>query len=372
MISSILETAIVLIGLAATAVLFYRFPRLPAKTVQTNTPPTISVIIPARNEEKNLGLLLGDIALAEIRPFEVICADDASEDRTAELAREYGVRLISIFDKPEGWNGKSWACQQGAEAAKGEILLFLDADVRLSKDGLSRLIRAYMANGATISVQPFHRSEKCYEQLSLIFNLVQIAANGTALGWGKPIGLYGPVVMISRSEYFAGGGHEAVRDSIVEDMAMGMHLSDLGFCFRDFVGDGDISFRMYGGGVKSLLEGWTKNLASGAARTSIPVFVLVFFWISSLISVPYHMIAALFASDWKLFALYGVLYIIWVLLIRLLSTKIGRFRVGSALLYPIPLAVFLGIFALSAVKKTFRMKVRWKGREISMEGEKCD
>jgi 4,4'-diaponeurosporenoate glycosyltransferase len=181
MITLIIELAVVVIGFMAAAVLFYRIPKLPEAEAPAQSTPAVSIVIPARNEEKNLDLLLRDLTLQTLRPLEIICVDDASEDRTAEVARAYGVRVLSVKDKPEDWTGKTWACQQGAEAAGGNLLLFLDADVRLGRRGLEKLMSARRKSGGTISVQPYHRTEKNYEQLSLVFNLVQIAANGTAL-----------------------------------------------------------------------------------------------------------------------------------------------------------------------------------------------
>jgi 4,4'-diaponeurosporenoate glycosyltransferase len=178
--------------------------------------------------------------------------------------------------------------------------------------------------------------------------------------------------LISRTDYDALGGHSAVKESIVEDMSLGLRLKSLGLPFHDFIGDRDISFRMYGGGPKSLLEGWTKNLASGAATISVPVFLLTFLWISSLISVPYHLILALGTSNFTGVAFFAILYAVWSALLLLLSKKLGRFSPWALLLFPIPLIVFAIIFVLSAVKKIFRLKVRWKGRDIPLEGTQCD
>ena len=132
----IIEFVIVLIGLVVTPVLFYHFPRLPETRSKDVHFPTISVIIPARNEEKNLSLLLKDMNTQSASPFEIICVDDESSDSTAQIAESYGVKVLSLRDKPQGWTGKSWACQNGANAAKGELLLFLDADVRLEQNGI--------------------------------------------------------------------------------------------------------------------------------------------------------------------------------------------------------------------------------------------
>ena len=94
----------------------------------------LSIIIPARNEEQNLPVLLCSINAQTVKPPEVIVVDDGSTDRTAEVAREFGAAVIASKPLPDGWRGKTWACQQGAQAATGDLLLFLDADTWFAAD----------------------------------------------------------------------------------------------------------------------------------------------------------------------------------------------------------------------------------------------
>lgn len=360
----LIEFIIVLAGMAVTAILFHRFPVLPDAINDTSKPPSISVIIPARNEESNLPLLLKDLGEQILSVDEIICVDDASEDATAQVALAQGVKLIRLDTKPEGWTGKSWACRNGADAAQGEILLFMDADVRLEKDGIQTLMQAYLEAGCTVSVHPYHRTEKLYEQFSMIFNLIQIAANGTALPRPLNIGLYGPVILIARPDYEKAGGHESVRNSVVEDMALGAQLRKTGVPFRLFVGNPAVSFRMYGNGLRALLQGWTKNIASGAARTPIPLFAMVFLWIASLLSVPIQMVKFSVSENLPWFIVYSGIYLVWALVLVLLSRRIGRFKRWMILLYPVLMLVMSGVFVVSAIKKIFGLKVRWKGRDI--------
>ena len=371
MILIFIEFVIVLIGLGVTPVLFNHFPRLPETKSKNRNFPTISVIIPARNEEKNLSLLLENLQTQSVVPFEIICVDDESSDSTAQIAQSRGVKVLSLHDKPQGWIGKSWACQNGANASTGELLLFLDADVRLERDGILRILQAYSDCKCTISVQPFHKTEKLYEQFSMFFNFIQIAANGTALPNPLSVGLYGPVILISKSDYNKIGGHESVRKNIVEDMALGARLKEVGIPYMLFVGDKDISFRMYGDGLKGLLQGWIKNIAVGARKTPPHVIGMVFFWIASLISVPLHVISFAVSGNILWMLIYALLYMNWVVVLSLYAKRIGKFQPWAIAFYPILMAAFLGIFAVSVFKKTFGLKVIWKGRAITEEEKPC-
>lgn len=367
----IVEIIIVLIGLAVTPVLFCRFPRLPKGKSNDGGGSAISIIIPARNEERNLPLLLGDLQSQSIQPLEIICVDDESTDATAQIAACYGVKVLSLHDKPDGWTGKTWACQNGADIAKGELLLFLDANVRLGKNGIRRLIKAHADHGCTISVQPYHHTEKWYEQCSLLFNLIQIAANGTALPKPLGIGLYGPVILIARTDYNQIGGHQSVRKSVVEDMALGQRLKEAGLLYRLFLGDNEIAFRMYGDGLYSLFQGWVKNIASGAARTPQILFWPVFFWISSMTSAPVHAVFFAFSGATPLLILYVLFYLIWVVILIFLSRKVGSFRLLPIIFYPVLIASLFIVFTVSLFKRIFGLNVIWKGRTVTREEKSC-
>ncbi|MEA4869416.1 MAG: glycosyltransferase family 2 protein [Christensenella sp.] len=360
----IVELVIIILGLFAAALLFWRIPILPGAT-PIPAMPHVSIIIPARNEAETLPLLLANLEQQVVKPYEIIVADDESEDETAQIARSFGITVLSLRNKPAGWVGKSWACQQGALQATGDVFLFLDADVRLAPDGLAHIFSAYLENG-TVSVQPRHMTQKPYEQCSLIFNLIQIAANGTALPKPVHLGLFGPIIAISRENYALAGGHEGIKSSVVEDMALADHLRQAGIPFQSFVGNANVSFRMYPAGVSALLQGFTKNLATGAAKTPAWLFLLVSLLLASVTSVAMHLILALARGEAAL-PLYGTLYLLWVMILFSASRKIGRYSPFAVALYPIPLIVFLLVFINSGIHRIFRIKVKWKGRAISLE-----
>ncbi len=342
-----------MILLAVTAILwlagFGLIARLRSGTVQGAgfEAASVSVIIPARNEERNLPALIDSLASQSVRPGEILVVDDGSTDRTAEVARKGGARVLASPSLPEGWRGKTWACHTGAQAARGALLLFVDADTWFEPEGFRRLLEAYP--GGAFSVGPFHAVRRPYEDLSLFFNVCMTVGTG-------PARLFGPVLLIGRAEYERGGGHEAVRDRILENLALSAHLRRAGVPVRSVIGRGLLAFRMYPGGLRELVQGWTKAFAAGAGQTERGVMGLVVVWMNAL------MLSWL--GGWFTFPLMPWLgmYLLCVAQVAWISRKIGAFRWYSVLLFPVPLLFFFLVFARSALSSG--RTVIWKGREI--------
>jgi 4,4'-diaponeurosporenoate glycosyltransferase len=331
--------------------------------------PSISVIIPSRNEENNLPNLLRSLEGQLSSEDEVIVVDDHSEDRTKTVAEKSGVKLLESLPTPEGWIGKTWACSQGARMASGEILVFLDADTVLEKNGLKNIIEAYVERDGVLSIQPYHKMRNLYEQFSAFFNIVMMAAIGafTILGNRiKPIGLFGPVVAIKRQYYLDSGGHEKVKSEILEDVAFGSELQKKGVEVHCLSGKDTISFRMYPNGIKELINGWSKGFAVGAVKTSIPLLVLIVAWISGSIGTTRNLVEAIAATNSVQIAIWGGLYVLFAAQIYWMLVRIGNFKFYTALLFPIPLSFFVLVFTYSFVRIFLARSVKWKGREIDL------
>ena len=138
---------------------------------------SVSVVVPARDEELTLPALLSSVAeqLPEVR--EVVVVDDASQDDTAGAARAGGARVLPAGSPPPGWTGKAWACHTGAAATTGDLVLLLDADTVLRPGALAGLVAAHATHGGLVSVQPHHDVVRPYEQLSAYFNVVALMAS---------------------------------------------------------------------------------------------------------------------------------------------------------------------------------------------------
>jgi 4,4'-diaponeurosporenoate glycosyltransferase len=334
----------------------------------------VSVVIPARNEEETLPLLLEDLKRQTLMPLEIICVNDGSTDRTRQVILDAGerVKLVDVVEKPSDWMGKAWACLQGAELAKGELLLFLDSDVRLGENALAKLADAHSQEPCTISVQPYHKISCHYENLSLFFNLIEVGANGTGLpGKRWTAGLYGPVILIPKEDYNEIGGHRVARQTIVDDLTLGDALKRAGKKYRLFLGGRDISFRMYGEGISALFHGWTKNFATGLGKTPSVLLPPMFLWVTSCTAAPLYFLQSIWAgvpaggAGWPL--IYLLCYFLWVGELNRIVPKIGNFSRLVLLVYPVLMLAFLLTFFWSLWKKIFRRKVTWKGRTMKPE-----
>ncbi|MEI6602250.1 MAG: glycosyltransferase [Clostridia bacterium] len=358
----------VIAGIVACILIFYRRPFL-NKTIETEHEQTVSVIIPARNEAENLQHLLADLKAQTRQVDQIICVDDFSDDDTAGIVTAFGATLVTSTEIPHGWTGKSWACESGAKVATGALLLFLDADVRLHPDAVAKLENTYQQNQCTLSVKPFHTVKRWYEQFSFFFNLIQIAANG--LGWPfkeNYIGLFGPVILISKEVYRKIGGHASVKGSVVEDVALGEVLKKNGLAFQLFIGGNDIRFRMYPDGVSQLVEGWTKNMISGALKTPLIILMLLILWFGAITSVFVNLLRALVAYNFFSIFTYLALYLIVLVLLWWASFRVGNFKLTAIVCYPILLLACFVIFSISILNRFFFKRTIWKGRTIRLGG----
>lgn len=364
---TVYETALLIVGFLLGLLLFFKRPALCHKNSGDKDRQSLTVIIPARNEERNLPCILGDLLQQTRKADEIICVDDGSSDRTADIARSFGVTVVTVSDKPDDWTGKSFACQTGADRARGEFLLFLDADVRLTPGALEKLVATRSKNACAVSVQPHHLVEKPYEQMSLFFNLLMIAANGVCLPFRRQhIGLFGPVVLIGRSEYDRIGGHASVRQSIADDLALGERLKAEGLPFKLFLGGKDISFRMYGENFRQLLQGWTKNFATGALKTPLALLAAVFWWVTAVTAAPLNIVLAAAGGRLAEIYLFAGVYLAFAIEVAFAARAAGNFSKFSVLLYPFSLSVFFFVFIRSLYKKIFHRSVKWKGRNVAL------
>jgi glycosyltransferase involved in cell wall biosynthesis len=248
--------------------------------------PAISVIVPARNEQASLGACLESLVRQAGVDFEIVVVDDASTDRTAEIAGSFHqVRLLAAPPVPAGWTGKNNAVAAGARSTRGEWLLFTDADTIHAPGSLARaLSEARGQKASLLSYSPEQEVHGFWEKAVMPVIFAELAASYQPAQVSDPASpaaaANGQYLLVSRAVYQAVGGHEAVAGDLLEDVALARAVKRAGHrIFFRFGGDA-VRTRMYRS-FAQLREGWTKNLvllfpsASRLAALRIAEFLLL-------------------------------------------------------------------------------------------------
>ncbi len=334
--------------------------------------PSVSLIIPARNEEHNIGYLLDSLQKQQFKAMQIIVVNDGSTDRTDKISREMGATVIESQPLPVGWLGKPWACYQGARKAEGDVFIFLDADTTLEEKGLQKIIDTYVkevsnlkADGRVVlSIAPYHRVKKLYEEFSALFNIVMLGSMNafTPIKRIKTTGLFGPCLVVHRDEYHRINGHDAVKNRILENVFMAVKFRENNIPLKCFGGRGTLSYRMYPKGFNELINGWSKAFASGFNQTSLSALLLIIFWISGGFIVSISLFNSIIESReiffWMLLYLGFFLQIYWML------RRIGNFKIITALLFPFYLLFYCIVFFRSLIFQLRGKNIQWKSRSV--------
>jgi glycosyltransferase involved in cell wall biosynthesis len=227
--------------------------------------PTVAVIVPARNEGACLGACLESLVAQTGVGFEIIVVDDVSTDRTREIAQSYpGVRVIDAAPLPPGWSGKSNALVAGAKQARGEWLLFTDADTVHKSGSMARSVaEAQQQKAALLSYSPEQEVHGVWEKAVMPVIFAELAATYRPSEVSDPASsaaaANGQYILVSREAYDAVGGHAAVATSLLEDVALARAVKASGRKIFFRYGGDAVRTRMYRT-FAQLREGWTKNL----------------------------------------------------------------------------------------------------------------
>lgn len=228
--------------------------------------PKVSVIVPARNEEACLGTCLESLVAQTGLDFEIIVVDDHSTDRTREIATSFkSVRVIEAGPLPKGWTGKNNAVAAGAREAKGEWLLFTDADTVHLPGSLTGALREARESGAELlSYSPEQIAASFWEMATLPVVFAELARQYPPAKVSDPASplaaANGQYILIRREAYDAVGGHAAIAGNILEDVALARAVKMSGRKIRFRYAATAVRTRMYRN-YRQLRDGWTKNLA---------------------------------------------------------------------------------------------------------------
>lgn len=337
----------------------------------------VSVLVPARNEALNIERCVRSLMRQEYAPFEILVLDDDSTDATPELLRrlvvESGgkVRIVQGEALPDGWHGKSWACSQLGHQAKGELLLFTDADTTHKPDALRRTVGAMQASGADmLSLMPHQELGSFWEKL--VVPLVHVilmcylplrfvrTSRRAAFCFAN-----GQFILFRRECYTRINGHAAVREAIVEDVWLCKSVKKAGGTVVAFNGSDIVSCRMYHD-FREIWEGFSKNLFAALGYSTPGLFVLILM-ISALYLVPCLFISyALIVGEFtvSLFWL-PLMQMMVALLCRIFIARIFRQSLAMTLLHVFSQVVLLAIACNSFYGIKFGKGASWKGRNYN-------
>jgi glycosyltransferase involved in cell wall biosynthesis len=230
--------------------------------------PTVSVIIPARNEQACLGDCLQSLVTQSGVTFEIIVVDDRSADRTREIAQSFPNQQVRVIEAPPlspGWTGKNSAVTAGARQARGEWLLFTDADTVHIPGSLARgVAEAQEHNVDLLSYSPEQIAVTFWEMATLPVVFAELARQYPPSVVSDPASSIaaanGQFILIRREAYDAVGGHAAIAGDILEDVALARAVKRAGRKIRFRYAPDAVRTRMYRN-YSQLRDGWTKNLA---------------------------------------------------------------------------------------------------------------
>jgi chlorobactene glucosyltransferase len=344
----------------------------------SSSAPLVSVIIPARDERRNIERCVRSVASSHYPSFEVIVVNDHSSDGTGDLARAMiaanaRLRVIDAPDLPPDWFGKQWACATGAAAARGDLFVFTDADTEHSPDILPRIVNAIRERNADLlSVAGNQEMNTFWERViqPQMFALLTLRYGGTehvsAARRAEDAIANGQFIAVWRAPYEALGGHASVRNVVAEDMAMAQLFIRAGRRMVLLLATRQLSTRMYTS-FRELVHGWGKNIYAGGRKAALGGAVGRAIYPLLLIGLPLFglippivlVLAAsgVLSSAWLIWSgvIVGVALLVWAAIYRFMGEPIRY-----ALLYPLGLAMLLYI-AIGALARGRR--VAWKERE---------
>jgi glycosyltransferase involved in cell wall biosynthesis len=335
---------------------------LPRKGLSPNK--KVSVLIPARNEEHNIILLLRDLENQTYRNFDLTIFNDNSEDRTAEVVGEFKkgslpINLINSYHLPEGWLGKNYACHSLADHCDGDYMLYLDADVRIGADLIRDSLAFAVGTGSElVSIFPKQLMHTPGEKITvpnmnyiLLSLLPLILVRKTA--FPSIAAANGQFMLFSTAAYRETQPHRMMKNNKVEDIAISRYYKKKGKKVSCLLGDDRIMCRMYDDFYSSV-NGFSKNVTEFFGNSYL---LAILFW---LITTCGFFVILMYYPLW----IFGIYIAIYLLTRAAISLSSGQ-SVLRNILCILPLQISMGMFILKSAANRIRGNYLWKGRNVN-------
>jgi 4,4'-diaponeurosporenoate glycosyltransferase len=315
--------------------------------------PAVSVIVPARNEERNIASMLASLKQSSVRFHEIIVVDDNSNDNTRLIASQFNVKIIAAGPRPEGWAGKNWACHVGSQAATGAYLLFTDADTVHDQNGLRKAMAFMTVNNADmLSAPSFHRNTLWWEKLLGPFHcIIHCGASPFDRQTAEHVYAIGQYILIKKETYEACGGHQTVRSEVAEDVALAKTVVRTGSEYVVFTEGSLFSVQMYNS-FSEFCQGWVRLLRLGMRQLSF--------------RISFNSVMPLLAMNfWNLYSPVVLSYtplLATLLCFAIVQRRLGDFSITGVLVFPLSVALFLALSCYAVAQELLKAPIAWKGR----------
>ncbi len=338
--------------------------------------PFVSVLVPARNEERSIEACVRSLCTQSYPKFEVIVLNDHSTDQTGEilsgLQSEFPMlRVVSGKALPPGWVGKCWACFQLSQVVKGEFLLFTDADTFHDADTLQRAVRSLEDTRADmLSLVPYQTLGSFWEQVivPLVHFLIMCflpmrmiwKSNNTAFSFAN-----GQFILFRRTMYEQIGGHEAVKSNIVEDVWLVRATKRAGGKVMVMNGIDAVRCRMYHN-LQEAFRGFSKNLFAGLGYNAVAMLAVCVVMFLCFVLPFYFVLMSLFEGAFSLETFWlPLMQIGFAVLMRFLIALKFRLNPLYAPLHGLSMVMFIAIALNSMRWIYFGGGAEWKGRRYN-------
>jgi len=346
--------------------------------------PFISVCIPARNEEDSLPRCLGNVLAQNYESFDVWVLNDHSTDNTRGIAESFranysNVTVINGKEKPDDWLGKPWACHQLSQHAKGELLLFLDADTWLEPDALAKMASAFQnekLDALTVWPQQLFGTTAERIILPLIYYVLVSLLPAGLIRFSPTIGSQklrekirislsaacGQCFAFTRKAYLKIGGHASVKNNVVEDVELAKQLRREDLRLHMYNGINFISCRMYNN-HREIWQGLRKNFFAGFKYNFLVFVAAAILHIVVFLLPPFVFIYSIITANYRLTLLSGAALLL-IFTHRLLLSKMFKWEVIYGLTHVFAVLWFQFLALRCITDRLTGSKAMWKGRKI--------
>ncbi|WP_117161755.1 glycosyltransferase family 2 protein [Paraliobacillus sp. X-1268] len=341
------------------------FPSLKKSVKERYASTRLSVLIPARNEERNIKDCLNSVLKQTHLPDEILVLNDHSTDQTKAILeqimiKQSRVKVVEGVALPLGWMGKSFACQQLADHAKGDWLVFLDADARLEKDALEKLL-PLVDKQQTGIISGFPRQILGTWMEKLVVTMMQfVIISHLPIRYVQKAksslfaAAHGAFILVNKESYQKVGGHEAIKSSMLDDMQLMKRFKLFGYPATLVKIDQVVNMRMYRN-AKEVWQGYQKNLFAGLNR-NVFLFVIIFSYYTFLYILLW--VTLLFGGSFIYVCVAYGLAVITKIVIDLSNQALTL----ASFLLPVSVILMLAIATDSLRISYLRRGYVWKGR----------